>query len=260
MKGKFLQISMLLVSLGLLFSCASTIQMYEGEPRDKSQIAVVSATNGATVTRSTMIHSVDGVRGPYFVYGHYVYNNANFAAVLELLPGEHTLEVSYGDNPPFPISFTAEKGKDYRILPDENDASCIKLVDIQDGTDAARGCFVPYAEPAPGEKSAVIFYKGGVLTTFAEATPILFKIDDTWGHNGVGGRYYFNNTVDGSFSIKAAPGKHSLEIGMVKRGLVLNKYAAAPKTLQVELEAGKEYILAIDLQDDIWTPLYMETE
>ena len=47
----------------------------------------------------------------------------------------------------------------------------------------------------------------GVLTTLAEATPILFKIDDTWGHNGVGGRYYFNNTVDGNnFSIKEASG------------------------------------------------------
>jgi len=47
---------------------------------------------------------------------------------------------------------------------------------------------------------------------------------------------------------------------MVKRGLVLNKYAAVPKTLSVELEAGKKYILALDLQDDTWTTLYMEIE
>ena len=251
---------MLLVSLGALSSCASTIQTYEGGPKDKSQIAIVSATNGATVTRSTMIHSVDGVRGPNFVYGHYVYNNANFAADLVLLPGEHTLEVSYGDNPPFPISFTAEKGKRYRIVPDKRGAACIRIVDISDGSDAGRGCFVAYVEPAPGEESAVLFYKGGVLTTFAEATPILFKIDDTWGRNGVRGRYYFNNTVNGSFSIHATPGKHTLEIGMVKRGLVVDKYATAPKSLDVELEAGKEYILVIDLQKETWTPLCVEVE
>jgi hypothetical protein len=85
-KGRFVKIAMLFLSLGLLFSCASTIQTYEGEPKDRSQIAVVSATNGATVTRSTMVHSVDGVRGPNFVYGHYVYNNANFAAMGCFVP------------------------------------------------------------------------------------------------------------------------------------------------------------------------------
>jgi len=76
-----------------------------------------------------------------------IYNNANFAVVLELLPGEHTLEISYGDNPPFQVSFTAEKGREYRIVPDESDAACIKIVDVSDGTAAARGCFMPYAEP-----------------------------------------------------------------------------------------------------------------
>ena len=175
-------------------------------------------------------------------------------------PGSHTLEVSYGENPPFPITFTAAKGSSYTIVPDEADASCIKIVNSRDASDVYSGCFTPYAEPAAGEESAVLFYEGGVLETFVEATPILFKIDDTWGHNGVGGRYYFNNTASGSFSIVVTPGRHTLELGMVKRGLMVDKVATAPKTLEVDLEKGKKYILVIDLKETTWEPLCMEVE
>src|SRR5688500_5776516 len=113
MQDRLTWLTLVLLALGWTGCTTATKRLYEGPPRDRAEVAVLKVQWKAT-GNSARIHTLDGKP---------VEKGRAFALNIkeaELLPGEHTLEVSYFNGPAtsvntIPLTFTAKAGGFYEL-------------------------------------------------------------------------------------------------------------------------------------------------
>src|SRR3954468_24179973 len=113
METPFTQQALILLALGCAGCTTANKRLYEGPPRERAEVAVLKVQWKAT-GHSARIETVDGKP---------VEKGRAFALNIkeaELLPGEHTLEVSYFNGATrsthnLPLTFTCKAGGVYEL-------------------------------------------------------------------------------------------------------------------------------------------------
>jgi hypothetical protein len=113
MQNRFTQLALILLALGCAGCTTANKRLYEGPPRERAGVAVLKVQWKAT-GHSARIETIDGKP---------VEKGRAFALNIkeaELLPGEHTLEVSYFNGGTrsinnIPLAFTCKAGGVYEL-------------------------------------------------------------------------------------------------------------------------------------------------
>lgn len=113
MTNRFTQLVLILLTLGCAGCTTANKRLYDGPPRDRAEVAVLKVQWNA-MGHSARIETFDGQP---------VEKGRAFALNIkeaELLPGEHSLEVSYFNGGTrsinnIPLSFTGKAGSVYQL-------------------------------------------------------------------------------------------------------------------------------------------------
>jgi hypothetical protein len=236
------------VFLFVVSSCATPIVLYDGPKRAPAEIATLQI--GGSAVPNDLLYKVDGKYGDAFLFGQHVYaGNGAFdkSITIELLPGEHVIDVGPGRSSPAVVArFIAKAGRRYVIKGKDND--CIQIVD-----DATKEAASAIACPdlgdvlcAPQNPRACATLKNDNTT---DGHLILYKVDGKWNSKAHLGWNYFNSSWDGSIDIKLPAGEHSLEIGWTGAG----KFSEKVRTVVVKFEANNAYAIGAIVTQDTWS-------
>jgi hypothetical protein len=230
-------------------SCATPIVLYDGPKRAPAEIATFHI--GGHAMPNDLLYKVDGKYGDAFLFGQHVYAGGGTfdkSITIELLPGEHVVEVGPGRSSPAVVArFVAKAGGQYVIKEKDND--CLQIID-----DSTKEAASALACPDLGDVLCVSQDPGACATLKNDETTdghvILYKVDGKWNSKAHLGWNYFNSSWDNSIDIKLPAGEHLLEIGWTGAG----KYSEKVRTIAFKFEANKVYAVGAIVTEGSWSP------
>jgi hypothetical protein len=230
-------LSLSLILLGLTtfplvcFAQNETVRAYEGSARPDNELVTLRFKGNKMAVR-LWVFKVDGKLAPSDGF----YNTFNCTPTgnidLNLLPGEHVLEIQCTTNNPQTITFTGEAGKEYQF---EISKDQVTLVEEGKPVSVTTHDIPFYAEVPESEPNAVLIEDKDYGVTF------LYRIDGLPGEilaKGWVAHHMFNNSMKGNYVVRLAPGEHTLDYS----GSMDNVQRLTSGTFT--FEAGKKYTLA----------------
>lgn len=230
----------------LLLGCAAPIRLYPNKLLPDAEIARLRVSGAMSIMGAVKVVRVDDQWGTYGgLFGRYFNDKSTWGTKIDLLPGDHAIQIAFEEVPSLILKGTLAAGHTYGIEVAKGRPTCAQLLD-SDGRTVSEGCYTPSdaLSRCEGPKARIVFSeKEAKKGTGENVSVVLQSIDGIYGPNRSLGFYFFNQ--DGGWAsaadldVQVCPGDHLLVAGVRIPGWE----SLAPSEIRLTLLAGKTYRL-----------------